>query len=95
MQILVVDIGGTFIKYACMTADMSIISRGKVKTPMSGREELIETIGKVYDEMPEVEGIAISMPGIIDSENGYCAMGAHCVTMMIFICGIVCISGVR
>ena len=75
MQILVVDIGGTFIKYACMTADMSIISRGKVKTPMSGREELIEAIGKVYDEMPEVEGIAISMPGIIDSENGYCAMG--------------------
>lgn len=75
MQILVVDIGGTFIKYACMTEDMSILSRGKVKTPESGREELIETIGKIYDQMPEVEGIAISMPGIIDSENGYCSMG--------------------
>lgn len=75
MQILVVDIGGTFIKYACMTEDMSILSRGKVKTPENGREELIETIGKIYDKMPEVEGIAISMPGIIDSENGYCSMG--------------------
>lgn len=75
MQILVVDIGGTFIKYACMTENMDILSRGKVKTPESGREELIETIGKIYDEVPEAEGIAISMPGIIDSENGYCSMG--------------------
>lgn len=75
MKILVVDIGGTFIKYACMTEDMSILDRGKVKTPESGREELIEAIGKIYDEMPEIEGIAISMPGIIDSENGHCSMG--------------------
>lgn len=75
MKILVVDIGGTFIKYAGMTEDMSVLSRGKVKTPESGREELIETIGKIYDQMPEVEGIAISMPGIIDSESGYCSMG--------------------
>lgn len=75
MKILVVDIGGTFIKYACMTEDMAILSRGKVKTPEENREELIEAIGKLYDEMPEIEGIAISMPGIIDAENGYCAMG--------------------
>ena len=46
MQILVVDIGGTWIKYACMTENMDILNRGKVKTPQSGREELIETIGK-------------------------------------------------
>ena len=75
MQILVVDIGGTWIKYACMTENMDILNRGKVKTPQSGREELIETIGKIYDQIPEAEGIAISMPGIIDSENGYCFMG--------------------
>ena len=75
MRILVVDIGGTFIKYACMTEDMSILSRGKVKTPPTGREDLIEAIGKIYDETPAVEGIAIALPGIIDSENGYCAMG--------------------
>lgn len=75
MQILVIDIGGTFIKYACMKEDMSILSRGKIKTPQNSREELIETIGCLYDEMPEVDGISISMPGIIDSQNGYCAMG--------------------
>lgn len=75
MKVLVIDIGGTFIKYACMKEDMSILTRGKVKTPTESREQLIETIGKIYDEMPDVSGIAISMPGIIDSENGYCAMG--------------------
>lgn len=67
-----VDIGEISIKYACMTQDMSILSKGKVKTPGENREELIE---KLYDEIPETEEIAISMPGIIESENGYCAMG--------------------
>ena len=75
MKVLVVDIGGTFIKYACMKEDMSILTKGKVETPKKDREQLIETIVKIYDEMPDVSGIAISMPGIIDSENGYCAMG--------------------
>lgn len=75
MKVLVIDIGGTFIKYACMEEDMKIMSRGKVETPKGDREQLIETIGRLYDEMPEVSEIAVSMPGIIDSENGYCAMG--------------------
>lgn len=75
MNVLAIDIGGTFIKYACMKKDMTIISRGKVPTPTESREQLIATIGEIYDETPEVEGIAISMPGIIDSENGYCSMG--------------------
>lgn len=29
MQILVVDIGGTWIKYACMTENMDILNRGE------------------------------------------------------------------
>ena len=73
--IMVVDIGGTYIKYAFMKEDMTIQRRGQVVTPKEGREELIETIGKIYDQMPEVLGIAISMAGIIDSEKGYCFMG--------------------
>lgn len=75
MEILTVDIGGTFIKYALMNEHMDILDRGKVKTPIRGREALVEAIGQLYDAMPQVEGIAISMPGIIDSDNGYCLMG--------------------
>lgn len=75
MKILVVDIGGTSIKYAYMREDMTMLTRGKIPTPKEGREELIEAIGKLYDGLPDVEGIAISMPGIIDSAGGYCVMG--------------------
>ena len=75
MSILSIDIGGTSIKYALMGQDATILSRGKIPTPQEGREELVDAIGRLYDEMPDVEGIAISMPGIIDSENGYCVMG--------------------
>lgn len=75
MKVLVIDIGGTFIKYAYMKEDMSILLKGKVKTPTEGREQLIETIVKLYEDMSEVSGISISMPGIIDSDNGYCVMG--------------------
>lgn len=74
MEILTVDIGGTFLKYARMAEDMTVLSRGKVKTPGT-RDELIEMIGRIYDKNPEIDGIAISMPGIIDSQRGYCAMG--------------------
>lgn len=75
MKVLVVDIGGTFIKYAFMNEDMTVLAKGKIRTPQENREQLIEAIGSIYDEMPDVSGIAIAMPGIIDSENGYCAMG--------------------
>ncbi len=75
MKVLVIDIGGTYIKYACMDENMSILTRGSIKTPTDSREQLIEEIGKIYDEMSDIYGISISMPGIIDSEKGYCSMG--------------------
>ena len=75
MRVLSVDIGGTFIKYACMDEDMQFLSRGKVETPQDGREQLIEAIGQLYDSTPGLDGITISMPGIIDAENGICRMG--------------------
>lgn len=75
MNILSIDIGGTFIKYALMDETASFLSRGKIPTPQTGREALVNAIGKIYDEMPEIDGIAICMPGIIDSENGYCVTG--------------------
>jgi predicted NBD/HSP70 family sugar kinase len=78
MKILAVDIGGTFIKYAVMDETSQMYEKGKMPTPRSGREELIESLGTLFDEYNAnagLEGIAISMPGIIDVENGYVAMG--------------------
>ena len=75
MNVVVIDIGGTAIKYANMNDDMKMLSKGKVPTPQGSRNELIDAISKIYNEYPESEGIAISMPGIIDTKNGYCVMG--------------------
>ena len=74
MKILTADIGGTYIKYARMTENMEILSRGKIPTPQSGREALLDALAEVYAEEP-VDGIALSVPGIIDAENGIVVMG--------------------
>ena len=75
MSVLAIDIGGTAIKYAEMDASRHFLSHGSIPTPTSGREELVEAVGKLYDAVVDCEGIAISMPGFIDSENGYVIMG--------------------
>ena len=47
MKILTVDIGGSFIKYARMTEEMEILSRGKLPTPQSRREALMWMNGQI------------------------------------------------
>ena len=74
MKILTVDIGGTFIKYARMNETKEILSRGRIATPQSGREALVDAIADLYRE-EAVDGIAVSLPGIIDVENGTVIMG--------------------
>lgn len=75
MKVLTVDIDGTYIRYAAMDEYMNISQRGKIFTPQEGRKALIETVSRLFEAVGDAEGIAISMPGIIDSEKGYCAMG--------------------
>lgn len=74
MKILTIDIGGTYVKYARMSEEMEIVSRGKRPTPQTGREALLDVLESIYAE-EAVDGIAISMPGIIDAKNGYVVMG--------------------
>lgn len=95
MKILVIDVGGTFIKHAVMNESAEILSRGKIPTPMSGRAEFFETIKSIYDSV-EVEGVAMSLPGVIDTERGVCVTsgalqyndGCHVVEELEKICGV-------
>ena len=75
MRVLVLDIGGTFTKYACMDEAMRFLERGKIPTPQDSRESLIEALGQIYDGLLPLDGIALAMPGIIDPEQGCCRMG--------------------
>ncbi len=95
MKILVIDVGGTFIKYAVMTEQAEILSRGKIPTPMSGREQFLSAISELYNSV-EVEGIALSLPGVIDAERGICITsgalgyntGCNVVEELEKICGV-------
>ena len=75
MKILTEDIDGTHLRYACVDEFMNVSQRGKIFTPQEGREALIEAVARIFEAVGDAEGIAISMPGIIDSQRGYCAMG--------------------
>ena len=69
MKILAVDVGGTFIKYAVMNYSAEIFERGKIPTPLDCKENFYAAIHKLYKTF-DVEGIALSMPGIVDSARG-------------------------
>lgn len=74
---LTLDVGGSAIKYALIQEDLYIIEKSSVPTPMDTLENFIETIGKIYDRYVEngIEGMALSMPGIIDPDRGYSYTG--------------------
>ena len=89
---LVFDVGGTFVKYAWMSVDGDIQEKGKYPTPTKEGEsvpEFVESLGQIYDKYKDqgVEGIALSLPGLIDAENGIIRNGggikylkdAHCL----------------
>lgn len=75
MNVLTLDIGGTYLKYALMRRTGEILSRGKRATPRTGREALVEAIGGLWDTCGGAEGLAVSMPGMIDTERGVCLIG--------------------
>lgn len=71
MKKLVLDIGGTFIKYAIMDNEANIYEKGKKDTPHESLEQFIQLVCEIYETYQnDVDGIAISMPGNIDSDTG-------------------------
>lgn len=72
MKYLVTDIGGTFTKYAVMDEECQIYEKGKVPTEKGSTEEFLDMLVELFGKYGgEAEGMAISAPGIIDSERGF------------------------
>lgn len=70
---LVFDWGGTFLKYALMNEEAEIIEKGKVPSPLKtdNLEHFLSVINEVVQNYrDQIEGIAISSCGIMDSEKG-------------------------
>ena len=87
-KILAIDIGGTFIKYGVMIRARSfkLAAQNKIPTPKESHEELLKAIVNIFNEQNDAEGIALSMPGLIDVKRDVCiSSGAlkfsngHCI----------------
>ena len=63
------------MKYAIMNEQSEFLSRGKIPTPLDNRKNFFNAIYNLYSTSG-AEGIAISMPGVIDSARGICVKSA-------------------
>lgn len=73
---LALDLGGTAIKYGVVDENLDFSVHGKIDSRCELKEETIEDVKKIVDAYGEdVEGIAISMPGVINRKKGYAHTG--------------------
>ncbi len=76
---LAFDGGGTFVKYALMDEEAGILKKGKFPTPKAENSTLedlfkeMDPIAAMYRE--QISGIAVSIPGMLDSRKGFCTTG--------------------
>ncbi len=76
MKILAVDVGGTEIKYGLVDEDNDISEEAYIPTPLDSLDDFLDTIYSIYCKFDnEVEGIAMSVPGFVDSKNGITVSG--------------------
>ncbi|MDO5027266.1 MAG: ROK family protein [Tissierellia bacterium] len=73
MNILAIDIGGSFIKYGLFEGK-KLILQGKEKSNASkGYKELVKAFDKIVDGLRveyDIEAVAISTAGVVDVESG-------------------------
>ena len=82
MKNLVIDLGGTAMKYCIMDDNAEIFEKHSIPAPVGSPENFRDTIYNTYLQYKdEVEGIAISMPGFVDPDTGYLAGGGAYYTM--------------
>jgi predicted NBD/HSP70 family sugar kinase len=78
MYYLVLDVGGSAIKYAIMNEKAEFIEKGSTPTPMDSIEHFIEVVGTIFDKYENrIKGMTMSVPGRIDSDRGYLYTGGN------------------
>ncbi|WP_428443749.1 ROK family protein [Photobacterium sagamiensis] len=68
---LALDIGGSSVKYALITNTWDQVVKGSFITPKDSLDSLVSEIDKVVELSQEkLSGIAVSMPGAVNSDTG-------------------------
>lgn len=71
-EYMVIDIGGTHIKYSLMNENYEFIVKGEEKTPHTDLDTFIQTLRKIIEPArSNISGIAISAPGRINADTGF------------------------
>ncbi len=71
MKILAFDIGGTNIKYALVSGKFKLSDKHEIPTEAElGGQHIINKIKSIISEYKDIDRIAISTAGQVDSENG-------------------------
>lgn len=75
---LVLDLGGTFTKYALMTPDCQILKKDKFPSVREPLPDFLTSIAAVYEQYRnDISGIAVSLPGILDNRSGHMYTGGY------------------
>lgn len=71
MNLLVMDFGGTSVKYAVVNDEGSILESGKKEAPLKSKQQFVETASGIYSNYEKnVNGVSISIPGYVDAVSG-------------------------
>ena len=75
-QYLALDFGGTYTKYALMDENGTFLEKGKVDSRCENLEGMLASVAPLKEKYAgQFEGVAVSMPGRIDTANGMAYTG--------------------
>lgn len=76
MKVMVFDVGGTEIKYSVMDEGLNRTDAGSVPTPQDTQKHFLDTLYALYlPHRDEVSGIAMALPGFVDTHTGFVSNG--------------------
>lgn len=75
MRVLVIDIGGTFIKHGMIDQEGRLTEGRKLPTPKDSLEELYAAVDQILSGYEEIDGISLSVPAAVNSESGVICSG--------------------
>ena len=75
MNYLTIDVGGTFIKYGIIDHSGNLLRADKVPTSKNLDDFLVQIYDLIEPVKSEINGIGVSLPGKVDSDEGVVYFG--------------------